>query len=328
MEILNGLNGKETTSNVSELVSSLYDGITTHDMISSLSIKLMQHQMNISMIHNLTSTMSIGLNSWIDLETGELSEVGYTTISSMITEYENLKQESENIIISLEDMMKHMSERSVKNEASEYLAKVIPEIKNTQNEYFKEYDKAIESVKRLKETCDNNKKLNQEGKDMNGTTKKTVTINADIFIIPNSPVKISDFFSPEKQETKIREICNASNIKFEENAKLIECWFTNDNCDNLVDHGSHIEIDGKQWYISSGSIESHIPANFFKGLREGDTVDITMPIKVQEYKRGVDPDDIDKMEINLCIHATLNQKSYRYRRFGTFNQVLSDLGIY
>ena len=325
MEILNGLNGKETTANVSELVLSLFDGITTHDMISSVSIKLMQHQMNLTRVHSLISTMSIGLNSWVDLETGELSEVGYTTISSMITEYENLKKESENIIIALEDMLKHMSERSVENEAIEYLAKLIPETKNTQNEYFEGYDKAIESVKRLKEVCDNNKRLNKEDKDMNITiTRKTVTINADAFIIPNAPVKISDSYYRERREKRAKEICNASGIEFDENAKLIQCWFTNEDCDNLQDHGSRVEIDGKQWYIESGRIDSLIPANFFKGLKEGDTVDITLPVVVREYKRGEDP---DKMDIDLCIHLTLNQKSYRYSRFGTFEEVLANLGI-
>lgn len=313
-------NTVKETRNITELLGNLATGIVGHEMISALTLKLVQHQQNLNMINSITSILNAGLPTWIDSETGEMSNNGYECITSMLYQYDVIKQQSIDIIDSLEDAMNQMNDKMVKAEDGQIAGlQMVASLKESQNMYFSDYDVAINAIRNLIVICENNKKLNMEEKEM----KKTVTINADVFIIPNSLNMISQSFHPERLEKSTREICELSNIDFDINTKLVQCWFTNDKSDNLVDHCSKIDIDDEEWIVTNGKIPQYIPVSFFKGLKEGDTVDITVPVKVIKDFKHCD----NKMNINLCIHTTLNQLSYRYKRFGAFEKVLSDLCI-
>lgn len=151
--------------------------------------------------------------------------------------------------------------------------------------------------------------------------RKNVTINADVFIIPNSPALIDEFCNKKELQESIKSICNASNIEFNENVKLVQCWFVNNDSDNIGCHGLIINIDNEEYAILHGAVETNIPATFFKNKKEGDVIEITMPISVYGENE-------EMKNINLCINARLNQLDYRYKRFGSFECVLKNIGAF
>jgi hypothetical protein len=53
------------------------------------------------------------------------------------------------------------------------------------------------------------------------------------------------------------------------------------------------------------------------GKHEGDIVTLTLP--------GYIEDDEEDEKVNVKITVRLNQKSYRYRHFGTFDEVLKSM---
>lgn len=125
------------------------------------------------------------------------------------------------------------------------------------------------------------------------------TLGVDGFIIPNSPIDLGMALSSTQKN--IDRICNINNIA--DNTKAIQIWSVSSDCNNIPDHG--ILINDKYYHIRIGLL----PAALFAGKKEGDHVTFNY----------VD-DDVD-----ITVDMYLNQKDYRYGRFGTFEEVFQKL---
>ena len=128
---------------------------------------------------------------------------------------------------------------------------------------------------------------------------KTLEIkNANIFIIPNGL---------HKNEKKDLEV---------------QCWITAEEddahhkCDNLFDHGVVFK-DADETYVRPSSYHAYIPVWKFIDCKEGDVVTIEVPCAIgrRQYENNA----------VLRITATLNQRGYRYRHFGDFDEILAKL---
>lgn len=143
-----------------------------------------------------------------------------------------------------------------------------------------------------------------------------IEFNAEAFIVPNHAGKLKDFWSKSTSE-QVKEIAtNVLGNKPVEDETYVQMWYVAKDigCDNLVDHGANVEIDGEKHII--GLRSCYLPYTLLRDKIEGDTVDVTFT----NYARGLD--DEPGYGIPITMHVTLNQKDYRYRRFGEFQEVL------
>ena len=103
----------------------------------------------------------------------------------------------------------------------------------------------------------------------------------------------------------------------DEDERYIQMWYVvkDLNCENLSDHGARVELDGETYYI--GMPTSFLPYSILKGKSDGDTIDVTF-----RNSWDIDLDHEDEETVKITMHVTLNQKDYRYRNFGSFQEVL------
>ena len=145
-----------------------------------------------------------------------------------------------------------------------------------------------------------------------------IEFNAEAFIIPNHSGKLEDFvFSSTKRDTK--EVATSVLGKEpDENERYVQMWYVvkDLNCDNLADHGARVEIDGEKHSIRLSSC--FLPYSILKGKNDGDVVDVTFR---NTYNAWLN-DDVDAAGEPITMHVTLNQKDYRYRNFGSFQETL------
>ena len=144
---------------------------------------------------------------------------------------------------------------------------------------------------------------------------KQITIDAQIFIIPNDAFKYD--FNYDSQAHRARKIvtrlneANGFNM-VPEDTLFVETWWTNDDSDNILRHG--IEIDGG--FLDCGQLGflEDVPYEIIKDLKEGQT--ITLRVNDLLYTEN------DEDKVDVTFNLTANQLSYRYRRFGTFEETL------
>jgi len=143
-----------------------------------------------------------------------------------------------------------------------------------------------------------------------------IKFNADAFIIPNYAGPLEDFYLKSAQNEAKEIATNLLGKEPDENERYVEMWYGVEDldCDNLYAHGAHVTVDGKDYYINIGS--PFLPYSVLKDKNDGDTVDVVFHNAVRK-RWNEDPEDI-----TVIIHTTLNQKDYRYRSFGSFNEVL------
>ena len=127
--------------------------------------------------------------------------------------------------------------------------------------------------------------------------------NAEMFIIPNSiyreegsdynywwkgiDTKYENYFGKEFSE------------KEKGNRRLVQIWTCSEDSDNWTDHGCPIDN-----HVFPG----WLPSWLIRDMKEGDTIEIDLP------------------KFNAVLRLTAAQLKYRYRRFGTFENVLRQLG--
>lgn len=144
-----------------------------------------------------------------------------------------------------------------------------------------------------------------------------IEFNAEAFIIPNRSGKLEDFvFSSTRKDTKEVAV-SVLDREPDEDERYIQMWYVvkDLNCENLVDHGASVELDGETYYI--GMPTSFLPYSILKGKNDGDTIDVTF-----RNSWDIDLDHEDEETVKITMHVTLNQKDYRYRNFGSFQEVL------
>lgn len=133
--------------------------------------------------------------------------------------------------------------------------------------------------------------------------KRVYNINAEAFIIPNSLE-----FNKKTGEVEVQ-------LWFVAPTETDDCY----ESDNICDHGVILK-DGSEdgLWVRPNAYFQMVPIKNFIGKKEGDVVIIDAPVSADRKNPG-NEDAILRME------CTLNQKSYRYRRFGTFDEVLDKL---
>ena len=102
--------------------------------------------------------------------------------------------------------------------------------------------------------------------------------------------------------------------------KMVQVWYCNDKCENGVRHYPHVtDQDGKRWDIKF-DIGEYFPESFAKRLHEGETEKFNIPVTLEYWNEETDETE-ERKAIMLC-EITAKQKAYRYREFGTFEEVL------
>lgn len=151
-----------------------------------------------------------------------------------------------------------------------------------------------------------------------------IEFDADVFIIPNVICKVSDFIVDVDEMTVYTENVLRMNGMDPSNARdtyLVQLWFISKELesDNVARHGFHAMVDGKEQRISPFNME-HLPVSLFEGHNEGDTINIKVPVYVDNYV-GDDTRTFAEMDITV----TLAQLKYRYRAMGKFDELLKEL---
>ena len=144
-----------------------------------------------------------------------------------------------------------------------------------------------------------------------------IEFNAEAFIIPNHSGKLENFvFSSMRKNTK--EIAtNVLGKEPNENEDYVQMWYVVKDlgCDNLTDHSAWVNIDGNEYRIRLDSC--YLPYTVLKGKNDGDTIDVSFISGRREWD-----DYTPEGDIKVLMHVTLNQKDYRYSRFGSFEETL------
>ena len=154
--------------------------------------------------------------------------------------------------------------------------------------------------------------------DMNNI--ENLVINGDIFIIPNRAAKIQDFFDFAQEEKKeiMEKICRLNERVFDvDNEHCLETWICSEEfqCDNVADHNIHtLTTDGQRVTIGIDN-GRYIPSSLFKGHKEGETIEIKIPIWISISHAETPINTV------VTFRLTLSQTKYRYRIFGNFEEV-------
>lgn len=124
-------------------------------------------------------------------------------------------------------------------------------------------------------------------------------IEGEIFIIPNLAKSPSSYWGQERFSEYVEQVVKYASDVMDirthdlSEDRMVEVWTTSEDSDNWSDHG-HPRIEGR--------FPDRFPAKWLEGLTEGDV--LVLVGKNQRY-------------FLVC-----NQTSYRYQRFGTFEEVL------
>ena len=152
----------------------------------------------------------------------------------------------------------------------------------------------------------------------------TFDANWDLFIIPNHAVSLLDEYMSlsyaKKQIQALYEIEKANNCMIRMKDQLVQVWYCNEQCDNGVNHDPYVvDQDGRVWDISF-NLKEYLPEPIVRELHEGETSVINIPVTLKYY----DGETKNKERRNAIMkaHITPKQKAYRYREFGTFEEVL------
>ena len=152
----------------------------------------------------------------------------------------------------------------------------------------------------------------------------TFEANWDLFIIPNHAISLLDEYVSlpyaQKQIQPLAEIGNANNYTISAIDRLVQVWYCNEQCENGVrDDPYVVDLSGSVWDISF-NLGEYLPEPIVRKLHEGETSIVNIPVTLESY-------DVVTMS-NGCrsaimkAHITPKQKAYRYREFGTFEEVL------
>lgn len=155
------------------------------------------------------------------------------------------------------------------------------------------------------------------------TGKKFIEFNADVFIVPNSPIKAKEKYHDETDFFK--KVNERNNLVFDEDEDYIQCWLVSNelNTENFSDHGGLAMDENGDEIIIYGLKTQYIPSKLFKDKKEGDEIIFISDGVYKEQRTPYNQKSEGKIE--LRINLKLNQSDYRYARFGTFEEVLKNL---
>ena len=162
-------------------------------------------------------------------------------------------------------------------------------------------------------------------KEIKEMTNNTVTMAADMFVIPNRAATIEDFFQPEE----MKKFAQAIKPDYSEDEKMVQVWLVEagaledeNKCDNLCRHNFIVKDEnGNEWY--SHLKEEFIPQGLLEGKKEGDTISVSYPAIGTISKCMSKTGEKEYKYFNVLMEITLRQQGYRYARFGNFEEVLN-----
>ena len=161
---------------------------------------------------------------------------------------------------------------------------------------------------------------------INTNVEGTIKFNAkwDMFIIPNHAISLLDehvsLSYAKKQIQPLAEIGNANNCIISVIDRLVQVWYCNEQCENGVRHDPYVvDLSGRVWDISF-NLGEYLPEPIVRELHEGETSIINIPVTLESY--DVMATSNGCRSAIMKAHITPKQKAYRYRGFGTFEEVL------
>jgi hypothetical protein len=166
-----------------------------------------------------------------------------------------------------------------------------------------------------------------------GETYQLVTVNCDAFIIPNGASKVDLSWSMGQDLANFCEkVAELNNLPYDKEQDLhLQLWLANDDNENIARHGLHLDVDGDKYVFHESKLED-LPVSFFQGYEEGDIVTIRVPMEPSyaniggqrvEYREFAEDHVENIPKFLVTFNIKLNQKDYRYRRFGTFENTLA-----
>ena len=157
---------------------------------------------------------------------------------------------------------------------------------------------------------------------------KTIAINADVFVIPNTASAVKEYNSDGHKEY-FAELSRLNNIPINESDKIVELWFSNHlelKSDNLNDHGFIVLSEGSRIQISAHNL-MFVPAPIIAGVTEGDKLVFKAPA-VGHILDETNEGSCERFPVILEITMTCSQSKYRYARFGKFEEVINRVTMY
>ena len=149
------------------------------------------------------------------------------------------------------------------------------------------------------------------------------TFNVDLFIIPNKATTPDDYLGrSDVVRSELEHFLQVNGHKLEDEPEqiIVETWGVDKGhrSDNVRDHGIFMDVDDIS--VSIHPKVTNMPYRIIRDLKEGDTMQITVPTRV-EYTRCSFAHK--EFETEILINATAKQGEYRYRNWGTFEDALS-----
>ncbi len=137
-------------------------------------------------------------------------------------------------------------------------------------------------------------------------------IQGDVFIIPNSLAHKDEFLgSKEEQKKQMERLVKSVQrcVDLPADTVYVQVWCVTPGSDdsNWQCHYEMIKPDEDPEEVIGENFPLYLPCSLFKGHKEGDKVYF-------QTRWGL-------------VELTLNQKDYRYRRYGKFEDVLGQLSI-
>ena len=150
-----------------------------------------------------------------------------------------------------------------------------------------------------------------------------IDLSLNVFIVPNSVMAVNDVFESfrDSYEKVMKDVLAQKGEKLNlDEDLLVQLWYTNGDTENLGDHGLVFKVAGDDDHgmIHIPNELGYLPVKLFEGKGEGDVVDVDIPAWI--YQNGE-----HKKNVTLRLHLTLDQKDFRYRRYGDFASLLNRL---
>ena len=140
---------------------------------------------------------------------------------------------------------------------------------------------------------------------MDNSKMKRIKLTGDMFIIPNDLMIMYNLFESSQEE--MEELFKLNNVEFFGNSLIADLWVViPEMSDNLACHG--ININGTEYCCCCNSI----PFDIAKDLKEGETITLNF-YGWESY--------MDHYTTIFELELTAKQLEYRYRRFGTWQEV-------
>ena len=167
-------------------------------------------------------------------------------------------------------------------------------------------------------------------------------LNIDCFIIPNKASVInSSYFLGEKLMNRSKELSELNGFMYNpETTKMVQIWSVGQHSDNMQDHGFKYCVGSKGEGLKEFCFmfDSYLPETVFESYQEGDIVTLKMPFKpryvftkdegCKKLRDGSEDFEDDQNipeapQFIFTVNIKLNQREYRYKNFGNFEEVLN-----